>query len=60
MRASVHGTPFPLKKRDELLSYILKLMAAEDGNANPELLDTQVYIIKTCKDTNVALRVIFI
>jgi hypothetical protein len=45
MKASVHGTPFPLKKRDELLSYILKLMTAEVSNANSELLDTQVYLL---------------
>ena len=47
IRAGENGTPFPLKRRDQLLDYILTLMGHdnEDGfsDTSVEFLQTQVF-----------------
>lgn len=46
INAAEKGTPFPLKRRDQLLDYILTLMGREDidgwNDYSLELLHTQV------------------
>jgi len=47
IRAGENGAPFPLKRRDQLLDYILTLMGHDDDNdgfvnTSVELLRTQV------------------
>lgn len=48
IKASTHGAPFPLKKRDQLLNYTLMLMAGQDGSMDPDLLHTQILALNAC------------
>lgn len=51
INAAESGSPFPLKRRDQLLDYILTLMGRddEDGFADyNDLLRTQVYKVELC------------
>lgn len=48
IKASAHGAPFPLKKRDQLLIYTLTLMAGEESSSYAELLHTQTLAINAC------------
>lgn len=44
IRAGEDGTPFPLKRRDQLLDYILTLMGHDNDD---EFMDTSVEILRT-------------
>ncbi|KAL9236431.1 hypothetical protein vseg_011104 [Gypsophila vaccaria] len=52
IRAGENGTPFPLKRRDQLLDYILTLMGHDndDGfiNTSVEFLQTQALALSAC------------
>eukprot|EP00249_Psilotum_nudum_P022767 c28637_g1_i1 orf=1-4821(+) len=49
IRAGANGRCFILNKRDELLDYILKLMAGENSSIDdPELLETQILALNAC------------
>ncbi|KAH7352920.1 hypothetical protein KP509_19G069800 [Ceratopteris richardii] len=48
IKASTHGQPFPLKKRDELLGFVLTLMAGEDNSIDLDQLQTQVLALNAC------------
>ena len=44
IRAGENGAPFPLKRRDQLLDYILTLMGHDNDD---EFIDTSVEILRT-------------
>ncbi|MCO5599259.1 hypothetical protein L7F22_053360 [Adiantum nelumboides] len=48
IKASSHGAPFPLKKRDQLLDYTLTLMAGDYNSIDLELLQTQILALNAC------------
>ncbi|CAI0469322.1 unnamed protein product [Linum tenue] len=52
INASEHGAPFPLKKRDVLLDYILTLMGRDDdedlADSSLELLRTRALALSAC------------
>lgn len=57
--AAESGTSFPLKKRDQLLDYILTLMGHDDedvfSDSSRELLCTQVFIMVFFLTINISL-----
>lgn len=59
MGAAESGTSFPLKKRDQLLDYILTLMGHDDedgfSDSSRELLCTQVFNMVFFLTINVSL-----
>lgn len=59
MGAAESGTSFPLKKRDQLLDYILTLMGHDDedvfSDSSRELLCTQVFIMVFFLTINISL-----